>query len=121
MPLYEYQCHRCQRKVTLYYKDFSQSPTPCPHCGNDTLKRIFSTFSVRHTYKDIYNNILNDSQLTKGMMNNDPRAFAEWNKRMSGGEPVAPEYEEMIEKLERGEFPPRPVSPASSEPAIGNE
>lgn len=116
MPLYEYRCHHCQRKVMLYQKTFSQSPPLCPQCGNDTLKRLFSTFSVRHTDKDLYDSILSDSQLTRGMMHNDPRALAEWNKRMSGGEPVTPEYEEMVEKMERSEFPATPASAASTEP-----
>jgi hypothetical protein len=39
------------------------------------------------------------------MMRNDPKAMAEWNKRMSGGEKTAPEYEEVIERMERGEWP----------------
>jgi putative FmdB family regulatory protein len=121
MPLYEYRCNQCQHKVMLYRKTFSQSPTLCPHCGNDTLKRIFSTFSVRHTNKDLYDSILNDPQMVGGMMNNDPKALVEWNKRMSSGEPVAPEYEELVEKMERGELPTQPIGQASSEPAIESE
>jgi len=105
MPLYEYWCNHCQHKVMLYSPTFSQSSPLCPQCGNDTLKRLFSTFSVHKTYKDTYNDILFDSQLTKGMLNNDPRALAEWNKRMSQGESVAPEYEEMIDRMEKGEMP----------------
>jgi hypothetical protein len=29
----------------------------------------------------------------------DPRAIAEWNKRMSSGEKTSPEYEEIIERM----------------------
>ena len=77
----------------------------CPKCGAKTLQKIFSTFSVRKTYKDVYEDILTDNNLTRGMMNNDPRALAEWNKRMSQGEPVAPEYEEMVDRMDKGEMP----------------
>ena len=38
-------------------------------------------------------------------MRDDPRAIAEWNKRMSSGEESPPEYEEITEKMERGEWP----------------
>jgi hypothetical protein len=31
--------------------------------------------------------------------------MAEWNKRMSGGEKPAPEYEEITDRMERGEWP----------------
>jgi hypothetical protein len=40
------------------------------------------------------------------MMNNDPRALTEWNRRMSQGEPVSPEYQEMVERMDKGEMPP---------------
>ncbi len=117
MPLYEYRCRHCQRKVTLYLRAFSQSPPSCPQCGNDTLQRLFSAFSVRKTDSGIYEDILSDSQLTKGMLNNDPRALAEWNKRMSRGEAVAPEYEEMIDRMEGGEMPAEPAGTGTGESA----
>jgi hypothetical protein len=66
---------------------------------------VFSTFSVKKTYKDVYENILSDRELTQGMMRDDPRALAEWNKRMSGGEKSSPEYEEITDRMERGEWP----------------
>jgi putative FmdB family regulatory protein len=106
MPLYEYFCRQCQRKVTLHLPTFSQSTPSCPRCGNDSLHRLFSTFSVRSkTYKDVYEDILSDSQLTRGMLADDPKALAEWNRRMSQGEGVAPEYEEMVGRMESGEMP----------------
>src|SRR4030043_1616213 len=106
MPLYEYWCRQCQSKLMLYSPTFSNELPACPKCGNDTLRRLLSTFSVHSkTYKDVYEDILSDSQLTRGMMADDPRALAEWNRRMGQGEEVAPEYEEMIERMENGEMP----------------
>jgi len=60
---------------------------------------------VKKTYMDVYEGILSDRNLTQGMLRDDPRALAEWNRRMSGGEKSAPEYEEMTERMERGEWP----------------
>ena len=105
MPLYEYWCQRCQCKLILLLPSFSESLPPCPQCGDKALQRIFSTFSVLKTDKTVYEDILGDSGLTRGMLSNDPRALAEWNRRMSRGENVAPEYEEMLDKMERGEMP----------------
>jgi putative FmdB family regulatory protein len=111
MPVYEYRCNNCQRKVSIYLRGFSASPE-CPHCGSEDLARLFSTFTVRGTYKDIYEDILSDKRLTDGLMRNDPRALAEWNKRMSRGmedETTAPEYEETLDRMEHGEMPEMPV------------
>ena len=80
-------------------------PPDCPHCSNSDLKRVFSTFAVQKTYRDVYEDILSDRELTQGMMRDDPRAMAEWNKRMSGGEKPAPEYQEITERMEAGEWP----------------
>jgi putative FmdB family regulatory protein len=111
MPLYEYRCQECRNKVILYSPTFSDPIPPCPQCGELALKRLFSTFSVRSkTYKDVYEDILSDSQLTRGMMADDPKALAEWNKRMSHGEEVAPEYEDMVGRMEKGEIPCEPLS-----------
>jgi hypothetical protein len=39
------------------------------------------------------------------MMRDDPKAIVEWNRRMSSGEKPHPEYEEITERMERGEWP----------------
>jgi hypothetical protein len=64
---------------------------------------------MHKTYKDVYEDILSDRELSQGMMRDDPRALAEWNKRMSQGEKVAPEYEEITERMERGEEPAKQI------------
>jgi hypothetical protein len=51
------------------------------------------------------------------MLADDPRALAEWNKRMSQGEEVAPEYEEMIERMEKGEMPAELAGTGTSGPS----
>jgi hypothetical protein len=66
---------------------------------------MFSTFSVQKTYRDVYEDILSDRELTQSMMRDDPRALAEWNRRMTGGEKSPPEYEEITERMESGEWP----------------
>ena len=106
MPVYEYRCNNCHRRVSILVRSFSGSSVTCPNCGSRELNRLFSTFSVRKSDGDIYGDILSDSQLVRGLESNDPRALAEWNKRMSqGDEEVAPEYEEMLDKMEAGEMP----------------
>lgn len=92
MPIYEYWCNSCQRKISLYRREFFLPSPRCPHCGCDKPTRLFSTFSMLETDKDAYENILSDSELSKGMLGNDPGALSEWNKRMSRGEKTSPEY-----------------------------
>ena len=104
MPLYEYRCNSCRRRVTILTRDFSASSITCPNCGSTRLERLFSSFAITKSDMGIYDDILSDSQLVEGMKHNDPRALAEWEKRMSRGA-VAPEYEEMLDRMEAGEMP----------------
>ncbi len=110
MPIYEYRCGGCKRKVSLFSRSFeTDSSAKCPQCGSNDLSKLFSTFRMGkgETYyrKDFYEEILGDNQLVKGMYNNDPRALAQWNKKMMSatGDEVAPEYEGFQERLEAGE------------------
>lgn len=105
MPVYEYWCESCGRVVSSYRQTFSEPAPPCPLCNSTGLRRVFSTFSVQKTYRDVYEDILSDRQLTQGMLRNDPRALAEWSRKMSCGDESTPEYEEMAERMERGEWP----------------
>ena len=118
MPVYEYMCDNCRRRVSVLMRD-PRGKAKCPVCGGEGLSRRFSSFSVRGTYKDVYNDILSDNQLTSGMLRNDPRALAEWNKRMQRGmeDSYGPsEYDEHAERMEHGEWPQVPGVTAPREP-----
>ena len=108
MPIYEYRCNNCQRRVEVFVQGFSSPPSPtCTRCGSKNLDRIFSKFAVRKSKSDksVYDDILSDSKLTRGLMHNDPRALAEWSRKMSraADEDVTPETEELMDRMEAGE------------------
>lgn len=44
MPLYEYDCPRCDRKFELLVR--SDTVPACPSCGGQDLKKLLSTFAV---------------------------------------------------------------------------
>ena len=106
MPVYEYRCNGCKRKVTVFVRGFSEvSKTACMECGSNNLTRLISRVVVHKTYTDVYDDILNDRELVSGMMQNDPRALAKWSRKMEGaaGDDIGPEYEEMMDRMERGD------------------
>ena len=108
MPIYEYRCNNCRRRVEVFVQGFSSPPNPsCTRCGSEDLTRIFSKFAVRRSKSDksVYDDILSDSKLTQGLMRNDPRALAEWSRKMgrAADEDVTPETEELMDRMEAGE------------------
>ena len=47
MPLYEYQCKKCDEKFeTLVSLRELDNPVECPHCGSEETDKLLSTFSA---------------------------------------------------------------------------
>src|SRR5690242_10478963 len=51
MPIYEYRCGDCGRRVSLFYQSISlaearQAEARCPRCGGAQLTRLVSRFNV---------------------------------------------------------------------------
>ena len=110
MPVYEYRCGNCKRRVSIFSRGFEIDPSAkCPQCGSAELSRLFSSFRIGKgdTYyrKDFYEEILGDHQLVRGLESSDPRALAEWNRKMMNatGDDIAPEYEDFQDRLASGE------------------
>lgn len=107
MPIYEYRCSSCGRRVDIFVQSYTPPSDPhCNHCGSRNLSRIFSTFGLRRSKSDkgVYDDILSDGKLTRGLMHNDPRALAEWTRRMSraADEDMTPETRELVDRMDKG-------------------
>ncbi|HET7340432.1 MAG TPA: zinc ribbon domain-containing protein [Methylomirabilota bacterium] len=47
MPIYEYECADCRRRVSLLIRTLSASAAPaCPRCGGAALTRLMSRFAT---------------------------------------------------------------------------
>ena len=120
MPIYEYYCFDCRRKVSIFYRTLSMAqaaePT-CPLCGGKRLHRLVSRVRVLHSEEDRLEKMV-DSSLMAGLEEEDPRALARFMREMKqelGEEMDDPELEEMIGRLEAGE------SPEAIEASLGQE
>jgi len=47
LPIYEYICHNCKKKVGIFMRQNAIQQDPaCPACGGTGLRRIISSFAV---------------------------------------------------------------------------
>ena len=107
MPLYEYRCHKCRRRVTVLIRASSPEGAPvCEHCGSHNLSRLISRFAVHRSAGDSLN-WAPDEESFGDVDSEDPRAMAGWLRRMQKemGEESTPEFEEMVDELESGKMP----------------
>jgi putative FmdB family regulatory protein len=106
MPLYEYRCQNCHRRVTLL-RSFSDSSEPrCPECQSEDLTRLISRVAVLRSEDSRLENLADPSSLAD-LAESDPRSVARWMRKMSEetGEDMGPEFDEMVGRLESGESP----------------
>lgn len=106
MPVYEFACNGCGATLSVFVRSMS-SPVNgrCERCGSSDLRRLVSRFAVIRSSRGGDFDSLDDDSMLQGFDENDPRAMAAWMRRMQRetGEDMGPEFEEMVERLERGE------------------
>ena len=106
MPLYEYRCNSCRRRVTLL-RSFSESSTPrCPKCQGEDLTKLISRVALLRSEESRLESLADPSSMGD-LDENDPRSVARWMRKMSEetGEDMGPEFHEMVGRLEAGENP----------------
>lgn len=109
MPIYEYVCLDCRRRVTLFFRTFAEATDAepvCPRCGSSRLTRRVSRVAVVRSEESRLESML-DSDWIGDLDENDPRSLARFMRRMSNelGEDLGDEFEEVVERLEAGESP----------------
>ena len=80
MPIYEYNCAGCKRRVSLFYQTFSAAgaaiPT-CPNCSSTDLTRLVSrVFQLRS--EDAQLEDLADPSSFGDLDENDPKSVARY-------------------------------------------
>jgi putative FmdB family regulatory protein len=109
MPIYEYYCHSCKRKVSLLWRSFAdvESRTAvCPRCSSTQLTRAVSRVAVLRSENSRLDDISEPDALS-GIDEDDPKSLARFMRKMASetGEDLGPEFEEMVGRLEAGEDP----------------
>ncbi len=108
MPIYEYRCHGCRRRVSIFFRSFadSEGEPNCPRCGSKQLTRLISRVAVVRS-EDSRLDDLSDPSMLDGLDEEDPRSIARWMRKMSAesGEELPPEFDEVMDRLDKGQSP----------------
>ena len=112
MPIYEYTCHDCNRRVSLLWRSFAEAQerlAVCPRCGGAHLTRLISRVAVVRSEASRLDSAADDLS-PSGMPDldeNDPRSLARFMRKMAdeSGEELGADFEEVVGRLEAGEDP----------------
>ena len=120
MPIYEYRCGSCKRRVSVFFRSFSAvEQAHCPNCGSTDLTRLVSRVSTPKS-EDARLESMSDPSNFGDVDENDPKSVARFMRKMGGemGEDMGPEFDEMVGRLEAGE---NPEDIEKSMPGLGGE
>jgi putative FmdB family regulatory protein len=109
MPIYEYRCADCKKKVSVFFRSFSEvnhAAARCPNCSGPHLTRLISKVRVIRGASSSSGDDLDESMFDD-VNENDPRSLGRMMRRMADetGEDLGSEFGEVVSRLEKGEDP----------------
>ncbi|HEY56976.1 MAG TPA: zinc ribbon domain-containing protein [Anaerolineae bacterium] len=108
MPAYSYQCLDCGKRFTvrMSYAEYGQRAVHCPACQSDHLQRIIRPVRMLRSEESRLEESLADPAMLDAL-DEDPRALGRMMREMSRelGEDLGPEFEEVVDRLEKGQTP----------------
>lgn len=112
MPIYEYRCPNCKKKVSIFFRSLSNvdhASARCPYCGGGGLARLMSRVRVIRGSSKSTDSDGDDSadDMLDGLDENDPRSMGRLMRQMAAesGEEMPPEFDDVVGRLEKGESP----------------
>lgn len=108
MPIYEYRCNKCKKKVSILTLRISEEVNPeCEYCGSKNLSRLMSRFAMVKSEEARLDALADPSNLS-GIDENDPKSMARWMRKMGkemGEEFSGDEFDQMVGEMEAGNMP----------------
>ena len=109
MPIYEYECGDCRRRVSLLIRSMSAAAAPaCPRCGGTALTRLMSRFATVKS-EDARLEAMGDAGSFGDVDENDPASVARFMKKMGKefGDELGEDFESAVdEAMAEGEGEP---------------
>jgi putative FmdB family regulatory protein len=108
VPIYEFRCNACTRKVTLSYPsvaDYASATPACIHCGSTDLTRLISRVRVVRSEESRLESMADSGDFAG--LDENPRSLGRMMRQLGAemGEDTGPEFEEVVGRLEAGESP----------------
>jgi putative FmdB family regulatory protein len=108
MPIYEYHCRNCKRKMSFLVLSPSSFQPACKYCKSEDLEQLFSRFASPKSEESRLESLADPSSLS-GLDESNPSSVARWMKKMGkelgedfGGEDIDQLAEEAAQEAATG-------------------
>ena len=99
MPIFEYSCHACKRKMSFLVLSPASFQPVCKFCRSKDLEQLFSRFSSPKSEEQRLESLADPTSLA-GLDEDDPASVARWMKKMGKemGEDVGEDFDQIAEE-----------------------
>jgi len=99
MPIYEYLCSNCKRKMSFLVLTPASFQPVCKYCKGTELEQLFSRFSSPKSEERRMESLADPASLG-GLDENDPASVARWMKKMGKemGEDMGEDFDQIAEE-----------------------
>lgn len=110
MPEYDFVCRKCKKFFTRYFsfEAYGQEAVICPNCGDQNVQRRIKRVRFSRSSESRIENFSDFSdEASLAELEKDPRALGGMMRKMRNeiGEEMGPEFNEVVDRLEKGQSP----------------
>ena len=108
MPIYEFNCQNCHRRLTFLVRGISAPFTPkCLSCGNTNLSRVISGFAYHKSLKTVWEESGEPTMRPGDDYYRDPRNIGRWveKKFQDMGQEIPFQIQDKIKAAREGILP----------------
>ena len=108
MPIYEFICQDCHKRMSLLIRDISAPFAPkCSSCGNTNLSRVISGFAYHKSLKTVWEESGEPTMHPGDDYYRDPRNIGRWveKKFQNMGQEIPSQIQDKIRAAREGVLP----------------
>lgn len=101
MPIYEFVCNNCAKKLSFLVLNRNEFSPKCNRCESTNLRRVMSRFGTIRSEEDRLESLANPSKWGD-LDENDPKSMVKFIKKMGRemGDEMGEDYDQLIAEAE---------------------
>ena len=108
MPTYDFICNNCQNRfdVFLTFNEYGKKTVTCTKCASEKVRRRMTKVRIAKSEEGRMDSMADDFSGFEGI-EDDPKAMGKMMRKMGKemGEELPPEFDEVVDRLEKGQSP----------------
>ncbi|MFZ5885706.1 MAG: FmdB family zinc ribbon protein [Chloroflexota bacterium] len=108
MPAYDFICNDCNQRFEVFmtFAEYGKKTVKCTLCGSKNVRRRMTKVRIAKSDESRMESMADDFSGFEGL-EEDPRAMGRMMRKLGKemGEELPPEFDEVVERLEKGQSP----------------